>query len=577
MKWMQSWSLAGLALAMISGMAGWGHAAESRNLLREGVPQSQAAAMLSTEDYLDRVQAVWTARIIGAQLGRPFASRPGSRGWIDKFVYDAAGNEALTQNQGALLDDDLYKWILTLQAFEKYGLDLTQEPLLTHWAENQAARSGGTGVARAAFLKGIKPPDSGHPRHNRYWHTTESMNHGGLYGLLMPGMPNLAGSAARRLEHIRSYAEGADGGVFAAALVSVAFFEQDPREVTRKAARLLHPSTPTRQCLDQVMALADEGKSATETVEAVMARWSADYPAADSAVTNAGLTAAALWFGEGDYLKTINRALAMDYADASGIAAAAGEVIAAMRGMKALPPQLVEPLNGRVAGTLPGSERTMPALNLPLADLATRSVALGEKIILARGGRNAEGMLVIPYEEAETQEPELFDLGQFASWWTPGWNLERAGHGSPGWGKRGVPGGTFLDAEVLATYPRDESRGVWLERRVKLGENPSLRFECAADPGRAWRLDVFVNNDAVVSRLIDGGKPMKWKDVSPLEFPTPEDEYQRFKERRRWEVIRVDLKDYAGQEVILRLYQDVLVRDHVPGNAYWRGLQVNEN
>ncbi|MFB3788997.1 MAG: hypothetical protein ACE15F_21770 [bacterium] len=560
-------------------LGGWaaigGYTAEPGSLLREGVPASQAAAMLSVEDYLDRVQAVWMARIIGAQLGRPFAARPGSMGWIDKFVYDAAGNEALIQNQGALLDEDLYKWILTLNAFEKYGLDLTPEQLLTHWAENQAARNGGAGVARAAFLKGVKPPDSGHPRHNRYWHTTESMNHGGLYGLLMPGMPNLAGGAARRLEHTRSYAEGADGGVFAAALVSVAFFEQDPREVTRKAARLLHPSTPARQCLDQVMALADEGKSATETVEAVMARWSSDYPAADSAVTNAGLIAAALWFGEGDYLKTINRALAMDYADASGIAAVAGEVIVAMRGRKALPPQLVEPLNGRIAGVLPGSERTMSALNLPLADLTKRSMALSEKIILARGGRNAEGMLVIPYEEAETQEPELFDLGQFASWWTPGWNLERAGHGAPGWGKRGVWGGTFLDAEVLATYPRNESRGVRLERRVKLGENPSLRFECAADPGRAWRLDVYVNNDAVVSRLIDGGKALKWKDVSPLEFPSPDEEYQRYKERRRWEVIRVDLKDYAGQEVVLRLYQDVWVRDHVPGNAYWRGLQVN--
>ena len=86
---------------------------------------------------------------------------------------------------------------------------------------------------------------------------------------------------------------------------------------------------------------------------------------------------------------------------------------------------------------------------------------------------------------------------------------------------------------------------------------------------------MYVNNDRVITQLIDGGKPMKWKGITPLEFPATEEEFQRFKERRRWEVIRVDLKEYAGQEVVLRLYQDVLVRDHVPGNAYWRGLQVN--
>lgn len=575
MKRMKLWNLAVLAGIMMNWAVVWCFAAEPRSLMREGVPQSQSVAMLPLEDYLDRAQAVWTVRIIGAQLGRPFDSRPGSVGWIDKYTYDPAGNEALTQNQGALLDDELYKWILTLQAFEKYGLDLTPEQLLSHWSEHQAAQSGAAGVARAVFQKGIAPPDTGHPRYNRYWHTTESLNHGGLYGLLMPGMPNLAGRVTRKMAHIRSYAEGADGGVFAAALVSIAFFEQEPREVTRKAARLLHPSTPMRQCLDQVMALAEEGKSATQTVEAMMNRWSPDYPAADSALTNAGLIAVALWFGEGDFLKTVNQALAVDYADSACAAAVAGEVLAAMQGMKALPARLVEPLNGRITAHLAKGQLKIGGLNVPILDLAKQTVALGEKILLARGGRNAEGMLVIPYEEAEEMQPETFDLCQFAAWWSPGWSLERAGHGAPGWGKRGVRGGTFLDAEVLATYPQNESRSVLLKRRIQLGENPSLRFECAADPGKAWRLEVYVNNDRVITQLIDGGKPMKWKGITPLEFPATEEEFQRFKERRRWEVIRVDLKEYAGQEVVLRLYQNVLVRDHVPGNAYWRGLQVN--
>jgi hypothetical protein len=41
-------------------------------------------------------------------------------------------------------------------------------------------------------------------------------------------------------------------------------------------------------------------------------------------------------------------------------------------------------------------------------------------------------------------------------YWKPEWTLERAGFGAPGGGVRNLRGGTFLDGDVLATYPRDE-------------------------------------------------------------------------------------------------------------------------
>ena len=78
--------------------------------------------------------------------------------------------------------------------------------------------------------------------------------------LLNPGMPNAAAEMARRLGHINGYAEGTDGAVFVAGMISIAFVEKDPHAIVRKAATLIHPDSPYRKCLDMVIAMADAGQ-----------------------------------------------------------------------------------------------------------------------------------------------------------------------------------------------------------------------------------------------------------------------------------------------------------------------------
>jgi hypothetical protein len=73
------------------------------------------------------------------------------------------------------------------------------------------------------------------------------------------------------------------------------------------------------------------------------------------------------------------------------------------------------------------------------------------------------------------------------------------------------------------------------------------------DGGRAWQLDVYVNNENRLSRRIEGAASG---------------------EGRRWESIDLDLSALAGQEAEIRLYQRVLLEDRVAGNAYWRNLRV---
>ena len=115
----------------------------------------------------------------------------------------------------------------------------------------------------------------------------------------------------------------------------------------------------------------------------------------------------------------------------------------------------------------------------------------------------------------------------------------------------GIRGITYLDGEILSTYPRDEVRGTVLRRTVTLGKSPILKFKAGVDPGRAWQLLVNVNDDRVLDKLIEGkSKALEWQDIE------------------------VNLSNYANQEVVLRLYQRVLIPHQEAGNAYWKDLTV---
>jgi hypothetical protein len=117
---------------------------------------------------------------------------------------------------------------------------------------------------------------------------------------------------------------------------------------------------------------------------------------------------------------------------------------------------------------------------------------------------------------------------------------------------RGLRGNTYLDGDVLATYPRDEVRGVVLTRTATLSAASKLIVDVAADGGRAWGLDVHVDNQRVLDKIIQS----KSKD-------------------REWQTVEVDLKPMAGKQVTLRLIQRVLLGpEYASGNAYWRNLKL---
>src|ERR1700677_930212 len=531
-------------------------AAYSKPAVRAAAAEASATSLrLSREEYLDRVRAIWTAQMIGQITGLRFEHRPASTLPVTP----------LTHLPGyAPVDDDYYYEMVAIRAFEKYGIGLTVEQLGEQWLEKDAGSWGSSEQALMLLKRGVKAPDTGPPRYNKLWWTIGPQFSSDVYGALTPGMPNVAASLARNLGHINGYAEGTDGAVFVSGMISVAFVEKDTHSIVRKAASLIHPDSPYRQCLDMVIGMAESGHTAEQIFQAVDERWGIEYPATNNAVVNGGIVATSVWFGDGDFNKTLQLAVhAADFADTDCNAANSESVVAAMHGMKVLPAEQVAELHDRIYGETMGDVKLTPTVDESISELAQRTARIGEAILVAHGATDDGSSIRIPIQDPVTQPAELFKLADLMQYWNPAWTLERAGFGGAGGGLPGIRGITYLDGPVLGTYPRDEIRGTVLRRTVSVGSHPSpsLAFKAGVDAGRAWQLEVYVNDKKVLDKLIDG-PPASHQDESH-----PPDS-------RHWEDISIDLSDYEGQKVVLRLYQFVLIPHHEAGDAYWRDLTV---
>jgi hypothetical protein len=505
----------------------------------------QRSLKLSSDQYEDRVRAAWTGQIIGTMLGFPFEGNvaSSSRVTVNKFARNY---------QSAPVDDDYYYELVALRAFEKYGIDMTLDDLGAQWLENSAGSWGSSAETRKSLLAGRRGSEAGHPRHNRFWWTIGPQFSADIYGMIAPGDPNLAASLARKYCRINGYAEGTDGGLFVAGMVALAFRERDPGRIVSEAAQLIHPSSPYRRCLDMVIAMCKEGRPAPQIFSAVEDRWRIEYPRVNNAVANGGLVAASVWCGQGDFLKTVNLAFqAADFSDADCNAANAAAVVGAMRGMRALPEDLVARLNDRIAGDQMGPVKLTPRVDERISDVAARIAALGRKMLAANGAAVREKEITVPWRPLETQPAEQFTPNDLVRHWNPEWTLERAGFAGPDV-KQGLRM-TFLDGEALATWPRDPAGAVVLRRLLTLGRNPALEMEVAADKGCAWRLEVVVNNTKLHDAVIRG----EGQDGEKV-----------------WRKVVIDLSAFAGQEVEIRLYQRTDLADATVANAYWRNLRI---
>ena len=353
--------------------------------------QKKRIATLSKEEYLDKVHGWWLGKIIGVTAGLPFEfTMPWPPREVSFYTQDPLPAYARD-------NDDLYVGLTYLLAVERYGPGLSQEQMAAEflyrlhpsrlWLANKEAYEN--------LHAGIPPPKTGHPFFNRYFSTIDAQIENDIWGVICPGMINTACEYADRASHITNYADGACGGVFAAALASGAFFEDDIGELVEAALATIPPESDYAAAVRDVIRWHGEDPSSWKaTREKIKSKWQDEKKKDEySAVINGASVVMALLYSGGDFDTAVTIGT-MGGWDCDCNPSTAGGVLGIMRGARAIPEKWNIFNDTYRNETLRGIPEWVK-----ISDLAEKTAEIGGKVVLAHGGREEKGGYVIEMEE----------------------------------------------------------------------------------------------------------------------------------------------------------------------------------
>lgn len=348
----------------------------------------------ATGDLRDRILGAWTGRLAGCLLGKPVEKIPreGIREllesideWPLRQYFTAEGvPEAVSARwpwnrasrptslresiAGMPEDDDINFTMLAMHVLETYGDGFTSDDVATLWLASLPPLTVFTAerVAMQNLLAFVRPPETARHR-NPYREWIGAQIRADLWGYVRPGDPTAAAELAWRDARVSHVDNGLNAALLAAALVALAFVEDDPERLVRRALEVVPADGRLAGAVAWAIDLARATDEWEDVLDALHARLGHYHWV--HAVNNAALVSAALVHGRGDYVASVTRAV-MGGWDTDSNGATVGSIVGAMRGRSGVPEAWVAPLHGHVRTSLKGFDRIM------IDELVRRTVAL---------------------------------------------------------------------------------------------------------------------------------------------------------------------------------------------------------
>lgn len=345
----------------------------------------------------------WVGMLIGGLEGLPH-----------EFKYKEHPRPELPEltflPNGARSDDDNdFEWTHLWFMEKKASLKIPYAEIVEIWKANM---NQGIWVAnkraRELMDKGLLPPQTSQVNHNPYaWYNLAGQFCVESYGMLAPGMPQTAADLGLHYARISVSQEPLQATQFWTSLISLSFVY--PEESIETSLRRALPAVDPRSAMHQV-------------VEEAIAAWkesAADWKAArqrfqqkwhnqlgwnyNSTPLNGAAVCLALLYGQGDFYRTLQYAMALGW-DADCNAATAGAVMGVRWGFRRISqlPQFKMP--DRYVN------KTRPQLppEIPVSQQVQTILRLAERVILANGGQRLQEDGQIFYR-IRLQEPKLLE------------------------------------------------------------------------------------------------------------------------------------------------------------------------
>ena len=265
---------------------------------------------------LDKIKGGWAGQAIGCTYGGPteflyqgtiihdYQPIPWSR---DSLPYTFDNNPGLY--------DDIYMDLTFVEVLEKMGLDAPAAAFAEKFANAGYPLWHANQMARYNILGGLVPPQSGHWLNNPHADDIDFQIEADFAGLMSPGMPNAAAAICDRVGHIMNFGDGYYGGVYVAAMYSLAFVESDVPRIVEEALRTIPQESLFAQTIQTVIqGYRENPKDWRETWFKVLKKWGADVgcpegvfrPFNIDARINSAWVVLGLLYGGGDFGKTID-------------------------------------------------------------------------------------------------------------------------------------------------------------------------------------------------------------------------------------------------------------------------------
>lgn len=194
---------------------------------------------MTKEVLMDKIKGGWAGKTIGCSYGGP-----------TEFKYSGFMNDEIEipwhehtikwwfDNVPGLYDD-VYMDLTFVEVFQKEGLDAPIESFANAFAYAPYPLWHANQLGRYNILNGVMPPESGHWRNNPHADDIDFQIEADYAGLMAPGMVNASSYYCDEIGHMMNYGDGWYGGVYVAAMISLAFISDDMNFVVNEALKAI--------------------------------------------------------------------------------------------------------------------------------------------------------------------------------------------------------------------------------------------------------------------------------------------------------------------------------------------------
>lgn len=302
---------------------------------------------LSKSQLQDKIKGAWAGQTLGCTYGGPTEFHycgmtmhdtlpiPWSDKEMEKWYNNAPG-----------LYDDIYVDLTFVDVFEKYGLEAPVDSFASAFVRAGFPLCHANQMARYNLRRGMKAPACGHWKNNPHADCIDFQIEADFAGIMAPGMPNTASEICDKIGHIMSYGDGWYGGVYVAAMYSLAFVSNDINHIVTEALKTIPQQSLFYQCMNDVILWHKQYPTDwKQTWQELEKKWGSNDTWCPDGINwafnieskvNAAYIIMGLLYGQGDFRKTVDISTRCGQ-DSDCNPASSGGILGTMLGYSNLP------------------------------------------------------------------------------------------------------------------------------------------------------------------------------------------------------------------------------------------------